>query len=183
MTSVTDPRDEIYPHIAPEFYAWLLYQSEVRDETFEVEGIGPVQVLLEDRLTFASGAGDNSRAVITGEDAPASAETKAALISGKVLTEVKLLLRLPGNTYMLTLKGDLCDISSLKQVSEDADSPTIVIEEDDSKEAFLLLRMQEYEDIVRILQTLFRIFAKQRSNDDWHTTTLQEMRRWVHEQE
>ena len=25
----TDLRDEVYPHIAPEFYAWLLYQSEV----------------------------------------------------------------------------------------------------------------------------------------------------------
>jgi hypothetical protein len=183
MNSLTDPRDEIYPHIAPEFYAWLLYQSEVRDETFDVDGIGPVEVLLADRLTFASGSGDNSRAVITGEDAPASAETKAALISGKVLTEIKLLLRLPGNTYMLTLKGDLCDISSLKQVSEDADAPTQVIETDDSKEAFLLLRMQEYEDIVLILQTLFRSFANQRAQDSWHTTTLQELRRWVHDQD
>jgi hypothetical protein len=159
----------------------LLYQSEVEDKHFDVEGIGPVEVLLEDRLSFTGDGEDKSRTVITGADAPTSAETKAALISGKVISDVKLLLRLPGNNYMLTLKGDLCDISSLKQVNEDADDPTLVIEEGDTKEAFLLLRMQEYEDIVRILQTLFRAFVEERASDDWHTETLNEMRKWVHE--
>ncbi len=177
----TDLRDEVYPHIAPEFYAWLLFQSEVKDELFEVEGIGPVEVRLEDRLTFTGEGEEKSRTVVTGQDAPASAETKAALISGKVITDAKLILRLPGNSYMLSLKGDLCDFSSLKQVSEDADEPTMVIEEDDTKEAFLLLRMQEYEDIVRIIQTLFRAFVADRATDEWYTTTLQEMRRWVHD--
>ncbi len=177
----TDLRDEVYPHIAPEFYAWLLFQSEVKDEHFEVEGIGPVEVRLEDRLTFTGEGEEKSRTVVTGQDAPASAETKAALISGKVITDAKLILRLPGNSYMLSLKGDLCDISSLKQVSEDADEPTMVIEEDDTKEAFLLLRMQEYEDIVKIIQTLFRAFVAERAKDEWYTTTLQEMRRWVHD--
>lgn len=179
--SQTDLRDEVYPHIAPEFYAWLLYQSEVEDKHFDVKGIGPVEVLLQDRLSFTGDGEEKSRTVITGVDAPASAETKAALITGKVISEVKLLLRLPGNNYMLTLKGDLLDISSLKQVTEDADDPTIVIEEGDTKEAFLLLRMQEYEDIVLILQTLFQAFVADRASDDWHYTTLQEMRRWVHE--
>ena len=178
----TDLRDEIYPHIAPEFYAWLLYQSEVETKHFDVEGIGPVEILLEDRLAFTGDGEEKSRTVITGDRAAASAETKAALISGKVISDVKLLLRLPGNTYLLTLKGDLCDISSLKQVSEDADDPTIVIEEGDTKEAFLLLRMQEYEDIVGILQTLFRSFVAERASDDWYHTTLQEMRKWVHEE-
>ena len=178
----TDLRDEIYPHIAPEFYAWMLYQSEVEDKHFDVEGIGPVEICLQDRLSFTGDGEDKARTVITGAEAPSSAETKAALISGKVISEVKLLLRLPGNSYMLTLKGDLCDISSLKQVNEDADEPTIVIEDGDTKEAFLLLRMQEYEDIVRILQNLFRSFVAERASDDWYHTTLQEMRKWVHEE-
>ena len=178
----TDLRDEIYPHIAPEFYAWLLYQSEVEDKHFDVEGIGPVEICLQDRLSFTGDGEDKARTVITGSEAPGSAETKAALISGKVISEVKLLLRLPGNSYMLTLKGDLCDISSLKQVNEDADEPTIVLEDGDTKEAFLLLRMQEYEDIVRILQELFRSFVAERASDDWYHTTLQEMRKWVHEE-
>ena len=43
--------------------------------------------------------------------------------------------------------------------------------------------MKEYEDIVLILETLFRAFVEQRASDDWHTTTLQEMRRWVHEED
>ncbi len=178
----TDQRDEIFPHIAPEFYAWLLFQSEVEEKHFDVEGIGPVEVRLEDRLTFTGDGEDKARTVVTGGEAPASAETKAALISGKVISEVKVVLRLPGNSYMLTLKGDLCDISSLKQVNEDADEPTMVIEEDDTKDAFLLLRMQEYEDIVRIIQTLFRAFVEERASDDWYTTTLQEMRKWVHDE-
>ena len=176
----TDVRNEIYPHLAPEYYTWLLYQSEVEEKYFDVPGIGPVQVLLEDRLTFMGGGEEKSRTVVTGVDAPASAETKAALISGKVINDVKLLLRLPGNTYMLTLKGDLCDISSLKQVTEDASDQTEIVEEGDTLDAFFLLRMQEYEDIVTILQTLFRAFVKERSSDDWHSTTLNEMRRWVH---
>ena len=179
--SDTDLRDEVYPHIAPEFYVWLLYQSEVQDESFQVEGIGPVELYLQDRLSFTSSDGENARAVITGEDAPNSAETKAALITGKILSDVKVILKLPASSYMLTLKGDLCDISSLKRVNEDADAPADVIEEDDSLDAFLLLRMREYEDIVRILETLFRAFVAERASDDWHTTTLQEMRRWVHE--
>ena len=181
--SELDLRDEVYPHIAPEFYVWLLYQSEVRDESFQVEGIGPVELYLQDRLSFTSTDGENARAVITGQDAPNSAETKAALITGKILSDVKVILKLPACSYMLTLKGDLCDISSLKQVNEDADAEPEVIEEDDTFDAFLLLRMKEYEDIVLILETLFRTFAEQRASEDWHTTTLQEMRRWVHDEE
>lgn len=177
-----DLRENTYPHIATEFFTWLLYQSEVDEQRFSIEGIGEVEVLLQDRLSFQSGEQNSGKAVISGEDAPASAETKAALISGKLLTDIKLLLRLEVATYMLTLRGDLLDIGSLKQVNEDLDEPVEVFQEDDSKEAQLLLRMAEYEDIMTILRTLFRRFAERRTQDNWHYEEVQSMRRWVHEQ-
>lgn len=178
---VEKPKKVISP-IASEFYAWLLFQSEARDETFMVPGVGSVSVLVQDRLAFESNA-DKAKAVITGDEASSSAETRAALISGKVLTDIKLLLRLEATTYMLNLRGNLCDICSLKQVNEDLEPVANLSEEGDSKEATLLLRMVEYEDIWKVLQTLFREFAKRRTDKSWYTHELQDMKTWVHDTE
>ena len=120
------------------------------------------------------------RAVITGEDVANSAETKAALASGKTLKDVKLILRLEAATYSLSLRGGRLDIGGLKQESHEADD--IPVEEDDSKEAMLLLRMQEYNDIWSIIEQLFYVFAEERTSAKW-AKTLNQIRSWVHQVE
>lgn len=176
-----DPREEAYPHINAEFFVWLLYRSEIGEDTeiVRTESLGDIELIMQDRLSFRDPQQEKDRAVISGEDAPNSAETKAALISGKTLQDVKLMLRMTQATYLLTLKGDNFDISGLKQATSDMDQ--VQMEDGDSREAMLLLRMQEYEDIWGVVGQLFQEFVIERTKDSWYTETLQEMRKWVHE--
>ena len=176
-----DLREDIYPHINAEFFVWLLYRSEIGEDTeiIRSDDLGDIELIIQDRLSFRDPQQEKDRAVISGEDAPNSAETKAALVSGKTLQDVKLMLRMTQATYLLTLRGDHLDISGLKQLASEMDQ--IQVEDGDSREAMLLLRMQEYEDIWGVVGQLFREFVVERTKDSWYTETLQEMRKWVHE--
>lgn len=178
---MADLREDSYPHINAEFFVWLLYCSEIGEdrEIIRSEKLGEIELIIQDRLSFRDPQQEKDRAVISGEDAPNSAETKAALISGKTLQDVKLMFRMAQATYLLTLKGDNFDISGLKQASSEIDQ--IQMEDGDSREAMLLLRMQEYEDIWGLIGQLFREFVIERTKDSWYTGTLQEMRKWVHD--
>ena len=178
-----DIREEVYPHINAEFFVWLLYCSEIGENTeiIESEDLGDIELIVQDRLSFQDPQQEKDRAVIIGEDAPNSAETKAALISGKFLQDSKLMFRMAQATYILTLKGEHLDISGLKQVTSEMDQ--VGMEDGDSKDAILLLRMKEYEDIWAVIERLFQEFVIERTKDSWYTDTLQEMRRWVHEQD
>ena len=176
-----DIREEAYPHINAEFFVWLLYRSEIGEDTeiIHTERLGDIELVMQDRLSFRDPQQEKDRAVISGEDAPNSAETKAALISGKTLQDVKLMLKMSQATYLLTLKGDNFDISGLKQATSEMDQ--VQMEDGDSREAMLLLRMQEYEDIWGVIGQMFQEFVIERTKESWYTETLQEMRKWVHD--
>jgi len=179
MMNDSDVRNAVYLHLSAEFFAWLLYRSEEGQEKFDLGGtLGEVEIMMQDRLSFQSPTADKMRAVITGEDAPNSAETKAALASGKTIQDLKLNLRLEGATYSLSLKGGRLDIGGLKQETHEADQE--LVEEDDSKEALLLLRMQEYNDIWAIIKGLFLIFVEERTSEVWEDT-VSKIRKWVHQ--
>ena len=178
--SNNDARNDVYLHITAEFYIWLLYRAEVGDGEFDIGSVGSVEILMRDKLSFQSPTEDKMRAVITGEDVANSAETKAALASGKTLKDVKLILRLEAATYSLSLRGGRLDIGGLKQEAHEADDAPV--DEDDSREALLLLRMQEYNDIWSIIEQLFHVFAEERTSAKW-TKTLNQIRGWVHQVE
>lgn len=178
---MTDLRDEIYPHINAEFFIWLLYCSEIGKDTEIInhKALGDVELIWMDKLSFRDPQQETDKTVVAGEDAAHSVETKAALISGKTLQEAKLMLRLNYATYGLTLKGDYFDISGFKQLTAEMDA--IEMEDGDSVEVMLLLRMQEYEDIWSVIEQLFTKFVTERVRDDWYKTIVQEIRAWVHE--
>jgi hypothetical protein len=175
-----DNRNELYNHISTEFFAWLLYQSEVGEGEFSYGKIGNVEVVMQDRLSFESPTENKMRAVITGDDAACSAETKAALSSGKTIQDVKLHLRLEAATYGLSLKGGRLDISGFKQEHHEADE--IAIEKEDLSDALLILRMDEYNVIWDLIHQLFLSFTDERLSTGWQNT-LEKMRIWVHQAE
>lgn len=168
-----------YPHVAAEFFAWLLYISELEELELEHPQLGPYSVHLQDRITFRSPSEERMRAVVIGDDAPNSPETRAALASGKTIQEIKVHIAYAGNTIALTLRGAHMDISGLRiveEVREPADESS-----EAEEQATMYLRMSMVDDIYSTVAHLFSVFARTRLQEQWHNHTVQQLRAWIHD--
>ncbi len=166
--SAVDVGRPALPHLSAEFFVWLWYASE-RDGGSMPHGDGIVDVWVEDRLSFRTPDEDKVRAVMTGENAAASREARAALASGKVVRDLQVHLRNEEREYTLVLRGVHLDLAGLK----------LPPHAKDGEEELLYERMFLYEDVYAVLKSLYRRFAEERVSAAWSAATLPAIRRWA----
>jgi hypothetical protein len=158
-----------HPHLTAEFFVWLWFAADREGGTFNLDGIGVVDMWIEDRLSFRVVDEDKARVALSGEDTASSAEARAALASGKVVRDLQLHLRREEREYSVTLRGvhlDLCGLKLPAHASEGEDG-------------LLYERMFLYEEAYAIVSALYRTFARERTSAAWHAETLPQIRAWV----
>lgn len=157
------------PHLAAEFYVWLWWESERSGARFDLgEPMGQVEVWIDERLTFRHPGETKVSAVLTGDDASTTLESRAALAGGKVIDEIRLRIRRDEREYAVSLKGPTVAIQRAKL-------PPSGTEADESP---LYDRMFHYEELEKIVGALFRQFAVQRRSNEWETDMLPQMKTW-----
>lgn len=158
------------PHLAGEFYVWLWWASEQREATFALGGDhGNVEVWVDERLAFRNPNDTKISAVMTGENPSATLESRAALLGGKVLQDVRLRIRRDDKEYSVTLKGPEMHLQRVKL-------PQVV---DGGEEGAVYDRMFLYEQLCFIVSALFGEFARERMSDRWDGEILPSMQDWV----
>jgi hypothetical protein len=159
-----------FPHLSLEFYLWLWYASEREGGSFWLgDELGRIDAWIDDRLAFRSPDEDKVRAVMTGENAAASLEARAALAGGKVVSDLRLHLRREEREYSVVLKGSHLDLQGAK----------LPAHQKGGEDELLYERMFLYEDLWFCVGALYRVFAAERVKPDWNKTTLTAMRAWV----
>ena len=157
------------PHIASEFYVWLWWESERNGGHFDVgDPIGAVDVWVDARLAFRRPGDSKITAVLTGDDASTTLESRAALAGGKVLDEVRLRVQRDEREYSVSLKGPTVAIQRAKLPPSGTDAD----------ESPLYDRMFHYEELEKIVAGLFRQFTEERMKDEWEADTLPQMKAW-----
>ena len=157
------------PHISAEFFLWLWHHAEHVGGNFEQDG---VSFWFDDKLSFRDPVAHQSRTVVTGENSSTSPEAKAALAAGRVVSDVKMHLRKEEREYILTLKGPMIDISSLKFPEHSSEA--------EDMGGLLLERMFMYDEVWDTLGILFKKFAAERTSSVWTKQILPTLHEWVH---
>lgn len=152
-------------HIMNEFYTWLWWMTEESGGTMPGGG----DLFVSEHLAFRAPEETRLVAIFNGHE-PAGKDAKTALIQGKRLEEIRLVMRMDDRESVFTLKGSTCDVTGAKL--------SFPHEEEDVAGAFL--RVEELMVLDTYLAKLFTHFAAVRASQDWEETRAQIVR-WAEE--
>ena len=151
---------------------WLTYQTINQTSEYTVNQAGPGQegetfvAYLNDRLVLLGGGeGSLQRVSVVGSQEQFS-EVRAALKSGKQITEATLTFEKEENQWKMTLRSLMFHFASFK-------SPSVQIEKDnttheaDEKEAVFYERMSLLEEGLQLFDSLFATFLEIRLGKAW----------------
>jgi hypothetical protein len=130
--------------------------------------MGQIEAWVDERLTFRRPGDTKVSAVLTGDDASTTLESRAALAGGKVVDEIRLRIRRDDREYSVSLKGAAVAIQRAKLPPSGTDAD----------ESPLYDRMFHYEELEKVVGALFVAFAKVRQADSWESDTLPKMKTW-----
>ena len=155
-----------------DFLMWLLYQTMTESSNYTVNQPGPALegapfvAYLNDRLILLGGGeGAIQKVSIVGPQDRFS-EVRAALQSGKQITEATLYLEKEEEIWKMTLKGMMFHFASLKSppVKVERDNLT---EEANEKEAVFYERMSLLEKGFQLFDSLYGAFLRERLGKEW----------------
>jgi len=155
-----------------DFLLWLTYRTTSQTSEYTVNQAGPGQegetfvAYLNDRLVLLGGGeGSLQRVSVVGSQEQFS-EVRAALKSGKQITEATLTFEKEENQWKMTLRSLMFHFASFK-------SPSVQIEKDnttheaDEKEAVFYERMSLLEEGLQLFDSLFATFLEIRLGKAW----------------
>ncbi len=156
-------------HLPADFLTWIWFTTEKSGGSLILEEVGGIDCYVDDRIAFRAMEDDKSRAVLTGENAANTLEARAALAGGRVVKEIRLMIKREDREYSVSLRGELLEISGAKL-------PGMV---KGAVEEVLYDRMYLYEELHGIVTALLTRYATERVAEDWKEVRVPEMRAWV----
>jgi hypothetical protein len=166
-----------------DFLLWLTYQTTNQTSEYTVNQAGPGQegetfvAYLNDRLVLLGGGeGSLQRVSVVGSQEQFS-EVRAALKSGKQITEATLYFEKEENQWKMTLRSLMFHFASFK-------SPSVQIEKDnttheaDEKEAVFYERMSLLEEGLQLFDSLYATFLEIRLGKTW-ADEEKSIRKWL----
>lgn len=163
--------------IGQEFLTWLWYKSDERGGSIELPGYGDIIVVFEKHMLLEYGEGESNEKCICSGLQTELQEARTGLKMGKKLEQARLQLIKGEYEYNFTLAGALMEYRNVKLpktagTEQDDDSP-------ESIEGMVLERVFLFDELVRTVNELFRLFLERRTGDDWRGEVAR-MRTWIH---
>jgi hypothetical protein len=166
-----------------DFLLWLTYQTTRQASEYSINQAGPggegetFVAYLNDRLVLLGGGeGSVQKVSVVGSQEEFS-EVRAALKSGKQITEATLYFEKEENQWRMTLRSLMFHFASFK-------SPPIHIEKDntvheaDEKEAAFYERMSILEEGLQLFDSLYATFLERRLGKIW-ADEEKNIRKWL----
>lgn len=170
LTLLTDERAEALRQATvmpiPDFLHWFWFASDRSACIFSLPQ-GQIDAWVDSRIMLREKNGGANVAVLTGENPSGTREARAALVGGKVPTELRLGIRRDRLDYTATIRGAHLDLSSISL-------PGVA---GDTLDETLRVRALAYEELWGHLVALFRLYAIERLSDEW-PTTQKAMKAW-----
>jgi hypothetical protein len=157
--------------IGHDFLTWLWFMAETAPEELEVEGHGPVGLLVEGPLTFAMEGSGAHQTTLRKGNPPVSTEARSALQGGKKLAKCRLSIAKGDEIWCGNFDGETMVMRgmSLPKCEEDLD-PTSTFQ----------MRVRKLDEYREIMTGLYRLFLQRRITPEWQTE-VEHMRDWVAE--
>lgn len=163
--------------LGQEFLTWLWWKSEERGGSVEIPGQGDVIVVFEKHMLLEFGEGESNEKIICSGLQTELQEARTGLQMGKKLEQARIQIVNGDYEYNFTLAAALMEFRNVKlpktagTEKEDKGNP-------EETEGMILERIYLFEELVRIVNDLFRMFLDKRVNPGWGEEVAR-IRDWV----
>ncbi|MCC6551758.1 MAG: hypothetical protein IT372_01895, partial [Polyangiaceae bacterium] len=152
--------------VGREFLVWLWFESELFEGRFEVEGLGPCEVLLEGQITLVQ---EKEQSKLKGAAPSAAPEAHEALRQGKLPTHARVRVRRGELEYAFLFNADTLGLSGVN-------IPSQVREETDE---MFYERMYLVEELEELLGAIYGDFIALRLSTAWESDAVPAIRAWI----
>jgi recombination associated protein RdgC len=164
--------------IGQEFLTWLWFKSDQRGGSIELPGKGDIIVVFEKHMLLEYGEGESNEKCICSGLQTELQEARTGLKMGKKLEQARIQLVLGDYEYNFTLAGAMMEYRSVKlpktagTEQEERDNPEAI-------EGMILERIFLFDELVRTVNELFRMFLTIRVSEAWRDE-VSGIRAWIH---
>jgi recombination associated protein RdgC len=163
--------------IGQEFLTWLWWKSEERGGSVALPDQGDITVVFEKHLLLEYGEGESSEKCICSGLQSELKEARTGLVMGKKVEQARIQLIKDDYEWNFTMAAAVMEFRNVRlpktgPAAEGGDSP-------EEQEGMILERIFLFEELIRLVQALFRMFLEIRVGNDWKDE-LVKVRKWVH---
>ena len=164
--------------LGQEFLTWLWWKSEERGGSVELPGYGDITVVFEKHMLLEYGEGEYSEKLVCTGLQTELKEARTGLLVGKKLEQARIQVVKDSYEWNFTLAAALFEFRNVR-LPKTAATEQGSGNSDEELEGMILERVFLFEELVRIVDDLFRMFLKVRISAEW-SAELQSIRDWVH---
>jgi len=164
--------------LGQEFLTWLWWKSEERGGSVEIPVFGDITVVFEKHMLLEYGEGEYSEKLVCTGLQTELKEARTGLLMGKKLEQARIQIVKDSYEWNFTLGAALFEFRNVK-LPKTAGTEQGAGNSEEETEGMILERVFLFEELVRIVNDLFRMFLKVRISSEW-PVELQTIRSWVH---
>ncbi|NPE28759.1 hypothetical protein HNV12_12490 [Methanococcoides sp. SA1] len=162
--------------LGQEFLTWLWWKSEERGGVVALPGEGDIVVVFEKHMLLEYGEGDSNESLICRGLQTELQEARTGLVMGKKLEQARIQLAFNDYEWSFTMAAALMEFRNVKLPKTGGESGND--NDPEEREGMVLERIYLFEELVRVVLDLFRVFLQIRVSADWRDE-LQKVRAWV----
>jgi hypothetical protein len=163
--------------LGQEFLTWLWWKSEERGGSIFIPEKGDIKLVFEKHMLLEYGEGEaNERLICSGLQTELK-EARTGMLIGKKLEQARMRLEHAELEWSFTLAAGLMEFRNVR-LPKTASSEGGVTNDPAEKEGLVLERIFLFEELIRLMNELFRAFLQIRIGSQWKEE-LVKIRKWV----
>lgn len=162
--------------LGQEFLTWLWWKSEERGGTVNLPDRGDIAVVFEKHMLLEVGEGESNEKIICSGLQAELQEARTGLKMGKKLEQARIQIIFGDYEFNFTLAAALMEFRSVKlpktaDMEGNENNP-------EEQEGMTLERIYLFEELVKIVDELYKMFIEIRTAESWRDELLK-IRQWV----
>jgi hypothetical protein len=163
--------------IGQEFLTWLWWKSEERGGSIALPDQGDIRVVFEKHMLLEYGEGQATEKLICRGLQTELKEARTGMFIGKKLEQARIRIEQDQHEWNVTIAAGLMEFRNVR-VPKTAGSEADGINNPEETEGMILERIYLFEELIRIMNNLFKIFLLVRVSSEWKDELLK-IRSWV----
>ena len=163
--------------LGQEFLTWLWWKSEERGGSIAIPGYGDIVVVFEKHMLLEYGEGEYSEKLVCTGLQTELKEARTGLLMGKKLEQARIQILKDTYEWSVTLGASLFEFRNVR-LPKTAGTEQNLGEPGEDIEGLILERVFLFEELVRIINDLFRMYLDTRTSDFW-SDEVENLRAWV----
>lgn len=163
-----------YKFLGYEYLTWLWFVVD-RQQGEIATATGNAAILnLGNRIVLENKKKDSVESITIKGDEAGLEEGMLAMRKGAVVTELNLLLRTGDQDWRFTVKGESLHLVGFKCPKVGA------VESQEDLEGAVLEKLYLFDQAIRTMDKIFRMFIGVRVSEDWNRKVVPGMKKWIH---